>query len=512
MTTLKRNIVANFAGRAWVLLMGFAFVPVYLHLLGVEAYGLIGFFATLQGVLGIMDLGLSLTLNRELARASARAEAGSRVADLLRTMEVAYWVISLAVGLLVVLVAPWIGKNWVNAVALPADAVERAVRMMGLVISVQAPLALYQGGLTGLERQVSVNLILAVAATLRGAGAAVVLWFLSKTIEAYFLWQLVVAGLATVLCGWALWRLIPGGFRRARFDGERLRDLWRFAMAVSANAVVGIFLTQLDKVMLSKLLTLEQFGFYTLAGLVASIVWAIILPVNTALFPRLVQLHEQGDHASLAAFYHKACQFMAVTLLPIAMLLIFFPYELLFLWTRDESIARSAALLVALLTFGTTLNGISSVPGYFQSAAGWPGLILRTNAVLALLLVPAMLVVVPRFGTVGAAAVWVAVNCTYLVITVPVMHRRLLRGELARWYAMDVLLPTATVVGVGVLMRILMPLSWSGFAQVAFLVCAWAIAIGAVLLVTPKVRRDIGGFLYQILGKVGAARRIGISG
>jgi O-antigen/teichoic acid export membrane protein len=283
-------------------------------------------------------------------------------------------------------------------------------------------------------------------------------------------------------------------------------------MAVSANAVVGIFLTQLDKVMLSRLVTLEQFGFYILAGLVASIMWAIILPVNTALFPRLVQLHEQRDDASLAAFYHKACQFMAVTLLPIAMLLIFFPYELLYLWTRDESIARSTALLVTLLTFGTTLNGISSVPGYLQSAAGWPGLILRTNAVLALLLVPAMLVVVPRFGPMGAAAVWVAVNCTYLMITVPVMHRRLLRGELARWYAMDVLIPTAAVVGVGVPMRILMPLGWSGFAQVAFLVCAWAIATGAVLLVTPKVRPDIGGFLYQLLGKVGAARRIGISG
>jgi O-antigen/teichoic acid export membrane protein len=507
MTTLKRNIVANFAGRAWVMLMGLAFVPVYLHLLGVEAYGLIGFFATLQSVLGIMDLGLSLTLNRELARASGRPEEGQRTADLLRTMEAVYWVLSLSVGLLVVLVAPWIAKNWVNAVNLPPDAVEHAVRMMGLVFSMQAPLALYQGGLTGLERQVSVNLILAVAATLRGAGAALVLWLLSRTIEAYFLWQVLTAAITTGLCAWALWKLIPGGFRRARFDGRRLLDLSRFAMAVSANAVVGIFLTQMDKLILSRLLTLEQFGFYALAGLVASIAWAIILPINTALFPRMVQLHELRDEALLAAFYHKACQFMAAALLPIAILLILFPNELLLLWTRNENIARNAGLLVALLTLGTALNGIASVPAYLQSAAGWPGLILRTNGVLALVLVPAMLVAVPRFGPVGAAVVWAVINCTYLVITVPVMHRRLLRGELGRWYAMDVLMPIAALVAVGLPMRILMPAGWPALAQLAFLVCTWAMGVGAVLLVAPMLRRDFGRVLPELLGQAAAGRR-----
>src|SRR6266851_2393778 len=127
MTTVRANIVANFAGRAWVMLMGIAFVPVYLHLLGIEAYGLIGFFLTLQSVLGIMDLGLSLTLNRELARASNLPDDGLRMANLLRTMELAYWAMSVAVGLLVVAVAPWIAKNWVNAVTLSGDAVESAI-------------------------------------------------------------------------------------------------------------------------------------------------------------------------------------------------------------------------------------------------------------------------------------------------------------------------------------------------------------------------------------------------
>ena len=512
MATVGRNIIANFAGRAWVMLMGFAFVPIYLHLLGIEAYGLIGFFLTLQSVLGFMDLGLSLTLNRELARASSRPDEGPRMASLLRTMEVAYWVMSVAVGLLVIAVAPWIAKNWVNAATLSGDAVESAIRMMGVVIALQAPFALYQGGLTGLQQQVSVNLILAVAATLRAAGAGLVLWLLSRTVEAYFAWQVIVSGVATGLCAWALWRLIPGGSRRARFDLSLMRGLWRFALAVSANAIVGISLTQLDKLILSKLLTLEQFGYYVLAALVASFLWAIILPINTALFPRFVQLHEQRDETGLVALYHKACQFMAAALLPVAMILTLFSHELLVLWTRDEAIARNAALLVTLLAFGTTINGVTSVAGYLQSAAGWPGLILYTNTTLAVLLVPALLVAVPRFGPVGAAAVWIAINCTYLVVTVPIMHRRLLRGNLARWYVADLILPSVAVTAIGVPMRVLMPIGWSPPAQFVFLVCAWATAVLAVLLVAPEIRRALTTLVLGLLGKTVAAYRVRMSG
>ena len=44
MSTLKQNVVANYLGGAWTILMGVAFVPVYIHFLGVEAYGLIGVY------------------------------------------------------------------------------------------------------------------------------------------------------------------------------------------------------------------------------------------------------------------------------------------------------------------------------------------------------------------------------------------------------------------------------------------------------------------------------------
>jgi hypothetical protein len=51
-------------------------------------------------------------------------------------------------------------------------------------------------GLMGLQRQVLLNAINMVANTLRGIGAVLLLWLVSLTIQAYFLWQIVAANKA----------------------------------------------------------------------------------------------------------------------------------------------------------------------------------------------------------------------------------------------------------------------------------------------------------------------------
>ena len=56
----------------WSVVSVYLFIPIYLTFLGPEAYGLIGFYTTLLGVLAFTDLGLTATLNREMARLSVR--------------------------------------------------------------------------------------------------------------------------------------------------------------------------------------------------------------------------------------------------------------------------------------------------------------------------------------------------------------------------------------------------------------------------------------------------------
>ena len=494
LTELRRNVAANLVGRVWTMVLAMAFIPVYLRFLGMEGYGLVGFFATLQGVFGFLDLGLGATINRELARLSATDGRHDEQRSVLRTLEICYWGISLAAGGLVVLLASTIAHDWVRVSRLSPLEVERAVQLMGLVVALQLPFSFYQSALMGLQRQVVLNAIVVTSATARSVGTALVLWKISASVEAFLLCQLIVSVAQTGVTVIAVWSGLGGGFgARPRFS--RLASISGYAGATSANAIVGIALTQTDKVLLSRLLPLEQFGYYALAGTMASFVWAVAIPVNQALFPRFAQLVEVNDHVTLARLYHRASQVMVVALIPAAATVALFSWQVMFLWTRNTVTADNTAVLASLLIAGTAINGLASVPGYLQAAAGWPALMVYTNSAAALVLVPAILIMTPRYGAAGAAFVWLGLNTGYLLFNVPVMHRRLLRGEQWRWYLDDLGRPVAGTLAVVAAGRLLMPDVGSMWVTASWIVAVALLSLLVCTALTPQVRTLVFGRL-----------------
>lgn len=470
------------------MLMGLVFVPLYIKFLGMEAYGLIGFFATLQMVFSVLDLGLSTTLNRELARASAHPEQAKKTRDFVRTLECVYWAIAGIIGATVIAIAPLIAHNWLNPEGLSAGTIERVVVLLGLVTAFQWPIGFYSGGLMGLQRQVSNNVITSVLATMRGAGAVLVLWLVSPTIEAYFKWQLVMSVLGVTWFAVTLWKSLPRHRDTAWFRMALLRSVWSFAAGMTGLSVVTLLLTQTDKILLSKLLPLEVFGHYMLAASVASASVFVAGPLFNAVFPRFSQLVSLHDNEQLKTLYHLACQLTSVAILPTMLVVVFFSFELLLLWTRNPVIAERAYLLVSLLAIGTAFNGLMHIPYALQLAHGWTRLAYTANVIGVLLLVPLLFVLVTRYGAVGAAVVWVLLNTGYILFSIPAMHRRLLKGEMGHWYKLDIGRPLIGALPIVVLARVLYPLDLSSFGSLVYLAGVGLAALMGAALATPSVR------------------------
>ena len=448
--SLQKNVVANFAGSAWVAVMSLAFVPFYIRLLGAESYGIVGVFASLVGILAVLDLGLSQAMSREMARLSAGADNAARLSDTARTIEWVYWGVAAAVGLLIVVLSDFIAYRWLNPAQLSREDLRQALWVMALVIALRWPVALYTGG------QVQVNILMAFVATGQGLGALAVLWFIAPTAQAFFWWQAFMALAQIVLLRTALWRALAP-LTRPRFSRAVLDEIWRFAAGMSGISLLAMVLTQLDKVILSKVLPLADFGYYTFATTVAAVLFRLVGPVFTAYYPRLTGLAERGDEAELARTYHQASQLMAVVTLPAAFVLAFFARDILAIWTHNPVLVANAAAIVSIFAIGNAINGLMNLPYALQLAYGWTRLALYTNTVSVVLLIPAMYFATQRWGATGAAGVWVLLNAGYLTIGVHVMHRRLLTAGKWRWYAQDIGLPAAAAAAVCGLAWALMP-------------------------------------------------------
>ena len=345
--SVKRNIIANYAGSAVTTLLSVALVPVYIRYLGIEAYALVGLFTVIQIWLALLDFGMTPTLSREMARFTAGAVPVESIRDLLRTLEM------LAAGVAISIVAAlWLGSDylahhWLDAKTLPPAAIAQAIIIMSLVVATRFCEALWRSALIGLQQQAWWNGANALLTAFRYGGAALLVAFVSPTTTAFFLWQLLASVLTLAAFGWKLYRCLPAGDRAARFSVAALVDIRRFAAGMIGINLLAVLLTQLDKLMLSKLIPLADFGHYMLATSLAGLLYALAAPVTQALTPPLVEAVTKNDSAAIARLYHGGVQLVTIVVAPIALLLIGFGDDVMQLWTGDAALSASVAPLLA---------------------------------------------------------------------------------------------------------------------------------------------------------------------
>jgi O-antigen/teichoic acid export membrane protein len=483
--SLRRNVIANYLGQAWVAAMGLAFIPLYIRYLGIEAFGLMGLFALIQAWLALLDMGMTPTIGREMARFTAGEHTAQSIRNLLRSLEWLAYGLAAAICLGVWVASGWLADDWLKPESLSATMVRDAIAMMAWVVGLRFVESIYRSALFGLQRQVWYNAVNAALATLRGVGAVAVVALVSPTIGAFFAWQAAMSLLSVLVLALGVHRALPVAPMTARISWAALQSVWRFAGGMTGITFLAVLLTQVDKLLLSRMLSLQDFGYYAFAAMVAGSLYLLVSPITTALFPRLVEWVSQHDKAALARAYHHGAQMVTVATAPAALLLVFHGEGVLYAWSADAALARTSGPILSALAFGTLLNCLMYVPYQAQLAHGWTSLTLTINVAAVVLLVPALFWVVPRHGALGAAWVWIALNCGYLLVSIGLMHRRILAREKWRWYWQDVAMPALAAAAALALMLGLAPaagghrLSWIVYLGVALLaaLCAAALSL-----------------------------------
>jgi O-antigen/teichoic acid export membrane protein len=436
---LGRSVLIAVANAGWTAVIGLVAVPFYLHFLGIGNYGLIGFFAMAQALLQPLDLGLAAATNRELARCSGNhAMAGART--LLHTVSRLYWIASVLIALAVFVSAGFIADHWLPGDAGGSARIRDAIALMGLVMACRWPIGLLQPALFGLDRSAAASTVNLIMVSLGSFGAVAVLAWVSPTIEAFFLWQAMVACAHVLVLHLLVWRVVGRG-GRPTFDVSALRRIWRYSAGMTGIAVAAMLLVQTDKLVLSRMLDLADFGRYALAGLVAGSLFLLVTPVFAVVTPRMMALVARGDTNGATDLYRLATQLLASVLLPLALSVAFFAGDLLVVWTHDAALAARVAPLVSLLVLGTALNGLMHLPYGLQLAHGRTGLALFVTVSLTVGFVPLIVVLTRRFGATGAAGAWLALNAVYLLFGSWMTHRALCQGRSMLWLLRAVALP-----------------------------------------------------------------------
>jgi O-antigen/teichoic acid export membrane protein len=496
---LKSNLLANYLGQGWSAVMALGFIPLYIKYLGMEAFGLIGIFGVMQAWIILIDLGMTPTLNREMALFKAGASSLQSIHNLLRSLEILCVILSIMITIVLSAASGYLSTEWIKAETYSSSVVASALSAMALVLALRFVEGIYRGSLFGLQQQVLYNRFNAFFATLRYGGAVAVLAFISRSIQAFFIWQALVSFLSLYVFYLTVHRALPKPTLSPRFSLQAISAIWKFAAGMVGISFLALLLTQVDKIILSRVLSLQTFGYYAFATTIATSLTLVIGPITQAIYPVIVELSTLDDDSALVSMYHKGAQLVTVLTAPFAGLLSLYGGGVVMLWSGNSNLAEHTAPILFPLVIGTFLNGLMWMPYQCQLAHGWTSLTIKSNILAVLVLTPAVFWVAPRYGAVGAAWIWVILNAAYALIFIQFMHRRLIPSEKKRWYVDDVVLPVSGPLAVFFLSEYMKPLDYNDrWHWLVFLLITALLALIASLALAnrlkPKTVEMVRGF------------------
>lgn len=495
--SLRKNILANYASQFYVALIGIVMVPVYIRYMGAEAYGLVGFYAMLQAWFMLLDMGLTPTIARETARFRGGAADGASYRRLVRTLEGVFLAVALVAGTALFSMSGYIASDWLNVSQLPESGVKTAVQLMTAIVAMRWMSGLYRGSISGSERLVWLATFDMGIATLRFVGVLLVFTFIDVAPQTFFGYQLCVALAELVVLMLYAYRLFPkasqGG--RSSWSLAPLGTILRFSLTIAFTSSVWVVVTQTDKLVLSRILPLAEYGYFTVAVLVAGWILMICSPISNALLPRMSTLEAQGDQAGLIRVYRKTTQLVAVLAGSTSVTIALFADVLLWVWTGDRRLAHEAAPILRLYALGNGILAVAAFPYYLQYAKGDLRLHLIGNAGFVVLLVPIITWAASRYGGIGAGYVWLGMNLLSFVAWLPLVHRKFAPGLNAQWYGKDVLVIMAAAVATALGLSAVMPVTDGRWTQLATLIAAGALVVLASAAASSEMRARLNAFL-----------------
>lgn len=409
--SVRRDVIANYLGMAVTALGPMLALPWYLNALGTKQWGLVGFITTIITVLGMLDAGMGQALIREVAR---EKDGTSSIATLVIGFERLYWGLSLFAGLTVAALAKPISTNWLNLGDLPVKLGLVTIYGAALLFTVQFPGALYRSVLLGLQKHIQLNTLVTISGVLRHLGGVLLVtkW---PFLEVLVCWQIIVAVCDTLARAVLSWKELNIKRSNILFCWHDIVPTIKTALGMSGAVLLGVLTVQLDKIFLSRMVSIEQFGYYAIASSLALGALQLIYPITQVALPRIVKL--MNTPQLLRQFNMRLIAiFVGLTAIGAAIFFLFGEWLLLH-WLRKPEVVSALYIPLCILLVGTALNAIYNV-GYMNWVAkGQIKNITFVNGlslVLSLFLIPYL---VGKYGIIGASAAWTGINLIGMAVS-----------------------------------------------------------------------------------------------
>ena len=351
--SVKKNIIANYSGNIFMVVINILLVPLYLKHLSVEEYGIITFFASLMSVFVILDVGLGLTINKEVATSQAKVKNLNTTSDIIRSFELVYWFMALLIGLILFIFSEWIATSWLNVEYIKKDDLTLIVSLMGLALIFRWPISFYENVLSGFQKMVSINTIKIIIGIFNFSFLFFLFTYFNLEIKGYFLFLALVYFLQTGLLTSTVWKVKDLTFLKAKFYLSILKRNKNYILGIGIYSIIGTLYVAIDRFVISNFFLTSELAYYSLASIASLSLFQLVYPISSALFPKFVENYTKGKKEDSLFIFRKGYQLCMVLVFSFSSLLFIFQESIFIFWTQNELVTSKSLVFLNPVLLGT---------------------------------------------------------------------------------------------------------------------------------------------------------------
>lgn len=342
-----KTLIYIYGVRIYTAVISIVLIPFIIDKVGIEAYGLIGFFTVLQACLSILDAGIGGVITREAITSQSSYESFSRFNGLYKKVIAIF----LAIALLIIFVGWFTSVRYSNSwlqTKLDHQVVITCSFMMFIIFSLRYIQGPFRSIILANESQIKLTTINFIAITISQPVAFILIKLLDKGIVFYFLTQLFSAVVSCAMMVYYSEKIRKKIYAGLLEKKEQLasagavltvRKMLNFALQLSSLSILWVLVSQSDKLTLSRYMNLSDYGHYSVAVSFTAILAILSDPLNQYLQPRLVKCYHERDFNTFTRLYVYAFNFIALITIPLGAFLFYFGRDLLFVWSGSAELS-----------------------------------------------------------------------------------------------------------------------------------------------------------------------------
>ncbi len=394
------NVLSNWGGYLFALVVTFFLSPFVVHHLGNSAYGVWVLIVSLTGYLGLLDLGVRGAVTRYVARYHAQGDydEANRIASSALT-------IFAGGGLLAFLLSIGLAVLAVSSFNIP-EAYQSQARLVlpivGITVAISLIGGVFGGILVALQRFDVVNLVQVISSGLRALVIVIALRN-GKGIVALACIQLVFSSCTALTNAWMSYQFFPQLRIRLRyFNRQRLALIFSFSFYSFLLHVSAYLIVYTDAVVIGVFLPVSFVTFFSIAGNLVNYSRDLISGISGTMTPLASKLEAEGKMRDLQRVALNASSYATVLMLPIAITFMIRGRTFIGLWMGAE-FANLSGRVLWILSISAIVSAGWQVGGSIMIGISKHKRLVPMYLAIALVNLGMSVVLVQKIGVTGVA-------------------------------------------------------------------------------------------------------------